>query len=144
MKSLAFAPHCVVSIVAVVAVVVVTSGSKAEKSSDVNFLLKCHSSKSGDDIPDSSGVGDNATRKGTAVSTDDKVKKNSSIDSDDHGIDMFASETKDNGIVSNSFNDVTCWPKCCFANQAFNVDKNSCEQVDPALILTEPEVNSLR
>jgi hypothetical protein len=42
-------------------------------------------------------------------------------------------------------NDITiCWPKCCFENQVFNLQSESCEQADESIILTRPDVFSLR
>jgi len=44
-----------------------------------------------------------------------------------------------------SSNDITiCWPKCCFENQVFNLQSESCEQADESIILTRPDVFSLR
>ncbi len=44
-----------------------------------------------------------------------------------------------------SSNDITiCWPKCCFENQVFNLESESCEQADESIILTRPDVFSLR
>ena len=37
-----------------------------------------------------------------------------------------------------------CWPKCCYDDQAFNVDKNICEKVDESFVLKRPEVHSWR
>ena len=40
--------------------------------------------------------------------------------------------------------DVICWPKCCYANQAFNTVLNSCQEVNSSLILDAPEISYLR
>jgi hypothetical protein len=37
-----------------------------------------------------------------------------------------------------------CWPKCCFENQVFNLESESCEQADESIILTRPDVFTLR
>ena len=40
--------------------------------------------------------------------------------------------------------EVICWPKCCYANQAFNAVLNSCQEVNSSLILDAPEISYLR
>ena len=38
-----------------------------------------------------------------------------------------------------------CWPKCCFANQVFNVNKSSCVLSNQtAAILYKPDVFSIK
>ena len=38
-----------------------------------------------------------------------------------------------------------CWPKCCLANQVFDLTKFSCNHVeDTSLLLLKPEIHSLR
>ena len=38
-----------------------------------------------------------------------------------------------------------CWPKCCFANQVFNVNKSSCVLTNQtAAILYKPDVFSIK
>ena len=55
-------------------------------------------------------------------------------------------ETTFDCVVDKDVADTICWPKCCFANQAFNVDKNSCEELESnsSFILNYPEVFLLR
>ena len=41
--------------------------------------------------------------------------------------------------------DQLCWPKCCFANQVFFLDRLNCDQAnDDSIILHKPDIYSIR
>jgi hypothetical protein len=41
--------------------------------------------------------------------------------------------------------DQLCWPKCCFANQVFFLDRLNCDQAnEDAIILHKPDIYSIR
>jgi hypothetical protein len=46
---------------------------------------------------------------------------------------------------NNNSNDskLICWPKCCFADQIFNVDTLTCESANNSVILNKPEIFSI-
>jgi len=65
--------------------------------------------------------------------------------SPNNGSNVSKEGTNDNyNDVDIDDDDAICWPKCCYSDQAFNVDKNICEQVDEAFILKRPEVHFWR
>jgi hypothetical protein len=37
-----------------------------------------------------------------------------------------------------------CWPKCCFADQVFYVDKHNCGPANKSALLHNPEIFSIR
>jgi hypothetical protein len=37
-----------------------------------------------------------------------------------------------------------CWPKCCYDNQAFNVDRKSCDRANKSVILQRPVISMMR
>ena len=56
----------------------------------------------------------------------------------------IVNETLSNPIKCPSNETGLCWPKCCFANQVFSIDRLGCIPANKSFILQKPEIFKIR
>ncbi len=108
----------------------------------IKFII-CHLILVASAVKSDSMKRENDSPKNEIDSSKNEIDSTTKVDNQDSTKSEVVGEV--DSLICPFEDDQLCWPKCCFANQVFYLDRLNCDQAnDEAIILHKPEIYSIR